>query len=566
MDAGLDSVEDAALAGADPGAVITRITDHLRLRRECSRSDASAEDVDEPADWHGRPGFVIPGAAGYGGPVGRSTVSGTSARTGGGELFQAIGVILLSRLPDQPPAPRSALDTVLGARPRVAGSMSAEAATGYTTALIWSMLHSGQAKEAADLADREGMLALHRVAGTAPPCTNSACYSVLAETYLFNGRLRDSVACARFARDYAIEAADDGCLFRALGVLTAALAMNGDINLAIEFANAARQLGATREWTTQQAAGPLLLGDVLIRARQADADGIEQTCAILDRVCRHDVVYRSVTRYCQAILQSVRKDFRQLVANTRLMAQGADARLCPPHLRDVAAALESLGCVHLGEPGAALTVLDGRISPPEHSVCFELLRATAYLQLGEFRKAIDSTEVCARGHRDHNVVTLVSVLLRRALAYEALGQSASADAEYSNGIHLAYESGLLSATLGLPTAALQVLFDRMAVNEPIFAAQVNAVLPQDYEYPNRPDLSFEPPRLTQREAVLAGWLVTDLSLREIAGELHVSINTVKSQVSSLYRKLDVSSRDDATFLLRRTGLHQPQQPPRGEQR
>ena len=173
---------------------------------------------------------------------------------------------------------------------------------------------------------------------------------------------------------------------------------------------------------------------------------------------------------------------------------------------------------------------------------------------------IDSTEACARGHRDHNVGALVSVLLRRALAFEALGLSASADAEYSNGIHLAYESGLLSATLGLPLAALQVLFDRMAVNEPVFAAQVSAALPQNYEYPNRPDLSFEPPRLTQREAVLAGWLVTDLSLREIAAELHVSINTVKSQVTSLYRKLDVSSRDDATDQLRRTGLYQPQQP------
>ncbi len=195
-----------------------------------------------------------------------------------------------------------------------------------------------------------------------------------------------------------------------------------------------------------------------------------------------------------------------------------------------------------------------------------MLRATAYLQLGESRRAIDATEGCARGHREHSIVTLVSVLLRRALAYEALGLPDAADAEYSNANHLAHESGLLSATLGLPVAALQVLFDRMAINEPVFAAQVSAALPQSYEYPNRPDLSFEPPQLTQREAVLAGWLVTDLSLREIAAELHVSINTVKSQVGSLYRKLDVSSRDDATYQLRRTGLYQPSQPTRTEQR
>ena len=125
--------------GADPGAAVTQITDHLRLRLERSRNAARAEKLDEPAEWHSQQGLEIHGTAGYGGPVGRSTVSGTSARTEGGGLLQAVGVILLSRLPDQPPAPRSALDTVLGARLRVAGSMSMEAATGYTTALIWSM-------------------------------------------------------------------------------------------------------------------------------------------------------------------------------------------------------------------------------------------------------------------------------------------------------------------------------------------------------------------------------------------------------------------------------------------
>lgn len=563
----LDLALAAGLATSDPGGVVTQITDHLRSRRGSAQRDVHADDLGEQAEGRRPPGLGNAETAGYARSVaGRSALFDGTARHDGDGLFNAVAVILLSRLPDQPPAPRSALDTVLGAGMWSAGSMSAEAATCYTTALIWSLLYSGRAKDAADLADREGMLALHRVAATAPPCTNSASYSVLAETYLFNGRLRDSVACARFACDYAAEVADDGCQFRAQGILSAALAMSGDIRQATEAADAALQLGVPHGWTTHHSAGPLLLADVLIRARQADAAGIEQTCATLGRLFRNDPVYCSVTRYCNAVLQGIRQEYRQLVANARLMALSADAGLCPPYLRDLAAAMESIGHVHLGDPGAALTLLDGRTSPPEHSVCFELLRATAYLQLGESRRAIDATEGCARGHREHSIVTLVSVLLRRALAYEALGLPDAADAEYSNANHLAHESGLLSATLGLPVAALQVLFDRMAINEPVFAAQVSAALPQSYECPNRPDLSFEPPRLTQREAVLAGWLVTDLSLREIAAELHVSINTVKSQVGSLYRKLDVSSRDDATYQLRRTGLYQPSQPTRTEQR
>ncbi len=473
-------------------------------------------------------------------------------------LPHTVGIILASGLPGEPRPPRSAMDAVLGARMRPSRARPSEFSAGYSAALSWSLLHSGRAAEAADIADREGMLALHRVAGVASPITQSACYSMLAMTYLLNGKLRASVACSRFARDYAIESTDDRCLFRALGVLSAALAMSGEINSAAEYADEAIQLGGPRGWTAQYQAGPLLLGSVLIRARRADEAGMERDCDVLARAGDDDIICRCVARYCKLILQSVRRNNRQVIAISRLMTQGSDAPLCPPYLRDLALAMESMGHVSLGEPGAALTTLNGRVSPSEHAVCFELLRATAYLQLGEYRKVIRSSEACVSSERDHNIGTLVSVLLRRALAHEALGLHAAADSEYSNANHLAYESGLLSATLGMPVPGLRALFDRMTANEPEFAAQVADHLPRDYEYPDPAGLSFEPVRLTERETVVAEWLLTDLALPVIAAELGVSINTVKSQVSSLYRKLGVSSRADAAVELRRSGVCQPQ--------
>jgi DNA-binding NarL/FixJ family response regulator len=51
--------------------------------------------------------------------------------------------------------------------------------------------------------------------------------------------------------------------------------------------------------------------------------------------------------------------------------------------------------------------------------------------------------------------------------------------------------------------------------------------------------------LTEREQVVLSFLDSDLSTRQIAGELYVSVNTVRSQVRSIYRKLNASSRDDA---------------------
>jgi len=49
-------------------------------------------------------------------------------------------------------------------------------------------------------------------------------------------------------------------------------------------------------------------------------------------------------------------------------------------------------------------------------------------------------------------------------------------------------------------------------------------------------------------------LPSRLSIQEIAQELHVSVNTVKSQVRSIYRKLGASGRRDAVVRAKRLGL------------
>ncbi|MGI9529994.1 MAG: response regulator transcription factor, partial [Acidimicrobiia bacterium] len=51
--------------------------------------------------------------------------------------------------------------------------------------------------------------------------------------------------------------------------------------------------------------------------------------------------------------------------------------------------------------------------------------------------------------------------------------------------------------------------------------------------------------LTNRELEVLRLLRSDLSLREIAQELYVSHNTVKSYTQSIYRKLGVTSRSAA---------------------
>ena len=60
--------------------------------------------------------------------------------------------------------------------------------------------------------------------------------------------------------------------------------------------------------------------------------------------------------------------------------------------------------------------------------------------------------------------------------------------------------------------------------------------------------------LTESEMRVLRYLPSDLSKREIANELYVSVNTVKSHVKHLYAKLDARTRRQAIARARELGL------------
>jgi LuxR family maltose regulon positive regulatory protein len=52
-------------------------------------------------------------------------------------------------------------------------------------------------------------------------------------------------------------------------------------------------------------------------------------------------------------------------------------------------------------------------------------------------------------------------------------------------------------------------------------------------------------QLTQREVTVLRYLASRYTVSEIANELFVSVNTLKTHTKAVYRKLGVSSRRDA---------------------
>jgi len=67
--------------------------------------------------------------------------------------------------------------------------------------------------------------------------------------------------------------------------------------------------------------------------------------------------------------------------------------------------------------------------------------------------------------------------------------------------------------------------------------------------PGRPSIDA----LSDRELAVIRHLATSMSYREIADELFISVNTLKSHVKHAFRKLGVTSRDDALVRARECG-------------
>ena len=60
--------------------------------------------------------------------------------------------------------------------------------------------------------------------------------------------------------------------------------------------------------------------------------------------------------------------------------------------------------------------------------------------------------------------------------------------------------------------------------------------------------------LTERELSLLQFLPTRMTNQEIADAVYLSVNTVKSHLRSIYRKLDVADRDAAVERAAELGL------------
>jgi len=147
--------------------------------------------------------------------------------------------------------------------------------------------------------------------------------------------------------------------------------------------------------------------------------------------------------------------------------------------------------------------------------------------------------------------TLLEAWLLSALSEHERGEQRAAAAALEQALALAEREPFRDAFL-LNGPAVRELLERQAASGTAHPALLEMLLDGLGQRRSDRELLAEP--LTARELKILRYLPTMLSNAEIGAEIFVSLNTVKTHLRSIYRKLDASGRADAVERARRVGL------------
>lgn len=151
---------------------------------------------------------------------------------------------------------------------------------------------------------------------------------------------------------------------------------------------------------------------------------------------------------------------------------------------------------------------------------------------------------------------LIQAFLLEASARDALGDQDAADRALERALDLAEPDGYLLAFLLHRARGLLERHARQRTAHSALIAEILGLLAGNNPAPSaRPRPPIEP--LSESELRVLRYLPTNLTAPEIAGELYVSPNTVKTHVRNLYAKLGTHSRTAAVTRARDLGLLAP---------
>jgi LuxR family maltose regulon positive regulatory protein len=326
-------------------------------------------------------------------------------------------------------------------------------------------------------------------------------------------------------------------------------ALDGALHEAARFAGAALELARRRGWDDDVAAAPAFLalgiahlnwaafddaGHCLAAAARAVGSSQSRTTLSLITLFQALVVGRTDIAAAARVAHSVRNDI--------------DEWGLPPSLAVTAGFFEAALLAGAGQPDRSRQALERGGVVSEAPVEAAVVRARLALARGDATEALQNLETAFSRHARtrHAAVGIEALALAavcRYLLHDEDGALELAEEALDRAQPESFRFPLLAVGPPLPDLLRRRI--RAGTRQRTLAGEIIALIEE------RGGQSGHDPRrvlldpLSDREEAVLRYLPTVMSKADIASELFVSINTVKTHTRNIYRKLGVGTRTEA---------------------
>jgi LuxR family transcriptional regulator, maltose regulon positive regulatory protein len=232
-----------------------------------------------------------------------------------------------------------------------------------------------------------------------------------------------------------------------------------------------------------------------------------------------------------------------------------------PQLRDAIVAQEGLLRAAVGERELGRRLLER--AERESATSLAVANALATLRLIDRDPAAARTILAPHLQTNGDDVALRAPLSMRAeawlldaLACDGLAEHDDAARSLERSLDIADPAGLQRMIVTHAPAVVPVLHRhaQRGTSHPAMVTRALESIERRGREGSRPATLLLAEPLSEREQAILRYLPTMMSNQEIAGELYVSVNTIKTHLKAIYRKLDAPGRREAVQRARDLGL------------
>jgi LuxR family maltose regulon positive regulatory protein len=334
-----------------------------------------------------------------------------------------------------------------------------------------------------------------------------------------------------------------------LGGLALLDALAGELDRSVLQIGFAKELAEGSDLMASGFGAPALIAEVMILDERSELDAaVAAEVGMLDAAARTE--WEPFASAVSAQLLALQGRHIESIDQVERALQGYSAWERTGFGADFAQLLRAALLLGLDQAEESWSILKTLEHGEHHTLCPARITAQLRMNHGDLVGAEEAIHDCEALGGLHCARTVVDIQLIRASIELSRGNKGASAVSADRAFVTMARTGSRAGLQRIPESTLAALA-RRATEHPQ-SAEVTAMLDGIIEKTAGQEGRIEP--LSARERLVLAQVQRGLTVAAIAAELYISPNTVKTHLRRLYRKLDVSTRDEAIRAARSLGL------------